>query len=77
MSERGDDGQWRRLHQLRVPTMVLSGARDRWILPANGERMAREIPGARIIMLDGLGHVPMEEDPARSVAPVAAFLREQ
>ena len=77
MSARRDDGLWRRIRLLRMPTMVLWGARDRWILPANGERMAREIPGARIIMLDGLGHVPMEEDAARSVAPVAAFLREQ
>jgi pimeloyl-ACP methyl ester carboxylesterase len=26
------------------------------------------------VMLDGLGHVPQEEDPARSVAEVRRFL---
>jgi hypothetical protein len=26
------------------------------------------------VMLDGLGHVPMEEDPEVSVAPVKAFV---
>jgi hypothetical protein len=27
------------------------------------------------VVFDALGHVPQEEDPARSVAPVKAFLR--
>jgi hypothetical protein len=26
------------------------------------------------VVLDGLGHVPHEEDPARSLVPVKAFL---
>ena len=32
------------------------------------------IAGSKLVMLDGLGHVPMEEDPAASVAPVKAFI---
>jgi pimeloyl-ACP methyl ester carboxylesterase len=64
-----------RLSQIHAPTLILWGSRDRWIPSANGEHLARDIAGARLIMLDGLGHVPMEEDPERSVAPVLAFLR--
>jgi pimeloyl-ACP methyl ester carboxylesterase len=77
MSTRSDDGAWKRTGELHVPTMILWGSADKRILPANGERAAREIPGARIIVLDGLGHMPMEEDPQRSAAPVAAFLAEK
>ena len=75
LSTRRDDGLTARLGELRAPTLILWGTLDRWILPQNGERLARDIPGAKLVMLDGLGHVPMEEDPARSVAPVVVFLR--
>lgn len=74
-SDRREDGLPERLHGVRAPTLVLWGSLDHWILPANGERLVRDIPGARLVMLEGLGHVPMEEDPSRSAAPVLAFLR--
>jgi pimeloyl-ACP methyl ester carboxylesterase len=74
-SEPRDDGLTARLHELRMPALILWGSLDRWISPLNGERLVREIPGARLVTLEGLGHVPMEEDPARSVAPVLVFLR--
>ena len=34
------------------------------------------LPDARLVVLDDLGHLPMEEDPARSLPPVRAFLCE-
>jgi pimeloyl-ACP methyl ester carboxylesterase len=74
LSGRHDDGLTARLGEIHVPTLILWGSLDRWILPPNGERLAHDLPGARLVTLDGLGHVPMEEDPARSVAPVVAFL---
>lgn len=40
-----------------------------------GAGRAREVQGANLVMLDGLGHMPMEEDPSRCVAPVVAFPR--
>ena len=69
-----DDGLWARLGEIRTPTLILWGSRDRWILPKYAGRFAAAIAGSQLVMLDGLGHVPMEEDPARSVAPVRAFL---
>ena len=74
LSNRHDDGMTTRLAEIHAPTLVLWGTLDRWILPENGPRLVHDIPGAKLVMLDGLGHVPMEEDPARSVAPVVAFL---
>jgi len=70
------DGAHARLGEIRAPTLVLWGARDRWILPKYGQRFAKDIPGARLVVLDGLGHVPMEEDPAISLAPVLELLRQ-
>jgi pimeloyl-ACP methyl ester carboxylesterase len=65
-----------RLKSLAVPTLVLWGARDRLIPPENARRFAADIRGARLVVFDGLGHVPQEEDPARTVAAVIAFLAE-
>jgi pimeloyl-ACP methyl ester carboxylesterase len=34
----------------------------------------RDIPHATLLPLPGLGHVPFEEAPAATIAPVMAFL---
>jgi pimeloyl-ACP methyl ester carboxylesterase len=62
------------VRELRVPALVLWGARDRLLQLAAGRQFASDIPGARLIVYDDLGHVPMEEDPARTAADVEAFL---
>ena len=69
-----DDGLWRRLGELHVPTLILWGSRDRWVLPKYGDRFHAAIAGSQLVMLDGLGHVPMEEDPPRTLAEVRRFL---
>ena len=63
-----------RLKTIAVPTLVLWGGADQLIPVENARRFASEIPGARVVVLDGLGHVPQEEDPVRSVAPLLEFL---
>ena len=62
------------LRDLRLPTLVLWGDRDRLIPPENAARFGRDISGSRVIIYRGLGHVPQEEDPARTAADVRAFL---
>jgi pimeloyl-ACP methyl ester carboxylesterase len=37
----------------------------------DARRFAAAIPGARLVLLSGLGHVPMEEDPAETATVVA------
>jgi len=41
---------------------------------AYGERFARDSKGSVLVSFDDLGHVPQEEDPARTVVPVEQFL---
>lgn len=64
-----------RVPDLRVPTLVLWGGKDRLIPVENGERFVREIPGSRLVVFDSLGHVPQEEDADATVVPVLQFLQ--
>lgn len=59
------------------PTLILWGTEDRLIPEPSGQRFHKEIAGSQYVVLDGLGHVPQEEDPQRSVAEVLKFLATQ
>ncbi len=63
-----------RLATLKQPTLILWGGRDRLIPPAVGAELQRRIAGSQRVVFDDLGHVPQEEDPARTVAAVQQFL---
>ncbi|NLY92834.1 MAG: alpha/beta hydrolase [Myxococcales bacterium] len=64
-----------RVATIRVPTLILWGAEDRLIPPSVGERFADAIEGSTLVVFDGLGHVPHEEDPAQTLAPLAQLLK--
>ena len=56
---------WRgRLGEIAVPTLVIHGSADPLFALGHGEALAREIPGARLLVLDGAGHVlhPADHD---------------
>ncbi len=65
----------RRIAEVQVPTLILWGGRDRLIPVEYGGLFNRDIAGSRLVVFDDLGHVPQEEDPARTVAAVKDFLR--
>ena len=53
----------RRLARITAPTLVLTGSGDRLIPPENSRRLARAIPGARLVELQGAGHAfPLERE---------------
>lgn len=62
------------INEVKTPTLILWGEKDRLIPPANARSFASAIAGSQVVVLPGLGHTPHEEDPAASVAPVKAFL---
>lgn len=51
------------LTRLDLPTHILWGRQDPVAVPAIAERLADEIPGARLTWLPHVGHYPMLEDP--------------
>jgi pimeloyl-ACP methyl ester carboxylesterase len=62
------------LKRLDVPTLLIWGARDRWVPPATAFRFQQNIRTSRLAIFDKLGHFPMEEDPRATAAAVDAFL---
>ena len=52
---------------IAVPVTIAWGDRDRLLIPRQGLRAVRAIPGARLVSLEGCGHVPMSDDPDRVV----------
>jgi pimeloyl-ACP methyl ester carboxylesterase len=62
------------IREIKVPTLILWGGRDRLIPPEYARRFAADIGGSELVIFEALGHVPHEEDPAVSVAPVRRFL---
>lgn len=64
-----------RVPEIQVPTLILWGGKDRLIPLELGERFAHDIHDSRLVVFDALGHVPHEEDPARTVAAVLPFIR--
>lgn len=65
-----------RLRAIKGPVLLLWGQKDAMIPIANAQDYLKALPDARLVVLDDLGHLPMEEDPARSLPPVRAFLCE-
>ena len=58
---------------IAAPTLVLHGAADRVVDPRNARLLADRIPGARLILLPGLGHLFFWEAPATFVEAVTRF----
>ena len=44
------------LKQLDVPALVIHGSKDVLVNPSGGRATAKAIPGARLLMVDGMGH---------------------
>jgi pimeloyl-ACP methyl ester carboxylesterase len=52
----GSDVARARLAEITAPALVIHGAEDPLFPLAHGEALAREIPGAKLLVIDGLGH---------------------
>jgi pimeloyl-ACP methyl ester carboxylesterase len=55
-----------RLSKVSTPTLVVHGDEDRLLGPGNGRQIAALIPGARLEMLEGVGHMFWWEQPQRA-----------
>jgi 3-oxoadipate enol-lactonase len=54
-----------RLGEIAAPTLVVHGTADQMLVAANGELVASLIPGSRLELLDGVGHLFFWEQPER------------
>ena len=65
---------WDRLGEVRVPVLVIHGTADRLVAAENARRLAAAIPGSRLALLDGAGHVYHSERAGEADELVLAFL---
>ncbi|MBN1178206.1 MAG: alpha/beta fold hydrolase [Anaerolineae bacterium] len=63
-----------RLKDVTAPTLILFGEHDKVVPPANAELLAQQIPGSRIVILPGAGHMFPIEAPEAAVEAITAFL---
>lgn len=64
-----------RLADIAAPTLVVHGDEDQMLPVSNGRRIAEVVPGARLEVLEGVGHMFWWEQPERSAALIAEFAR--
>jgi pimeloyl-ACP methyl ester carboxylesterase len=64
-----------RLSQITVPTLVISGDEDQIVPVENSIRLAGDIPGAELVILENCGHLPQEECPDALLEAVENFLQ--
>jgi 3-oxoadipate enol-lactonase len=63
-----------RLHQIKSPTLVITGDADRLVPPANSDILAKHIPGARLVKIPGGSHGFNFETPELFNREVLSFL---
>jgi len=66
----GAANAWRAARSLTPPTLVIWGDRDRLVDPALAPRLAAVVPGSRLLVLEGVGHVAMIEAPEETAEAV-------
>lgn len=49
------------LHRIAAPTLIIHGDMDPLVPPANGVYLATHIPGAKHLVYQGVGHIPIVE----------------
>lgn len=67
-------GTKEQLATIKVPVMIMWGEEDKLIPVSSARWFAEAIPGAKLVVYPGVGHIPMEEVPDQSAADVKAWL---
>ncbi|HEX8630423.1 MAG TPA: alpha/beta hydrolase [Catenuloplanes sp.] len=72
----GENSLWRIAARISVPTLVIGGMRDKLVDVRVPAQVARIIPDSRLLLLDGVGHVPQMEVPRVVARAIAGLLDE-
>ena len=72
--DQGLSGDAASIKNLKLPTLILWGAKDKLIPLENAKRFAADIQGSQLLVFDALGHVPHEEGAQTTVDVFKTFL---
>jgi pimeloyl-ACP methyl ester carboxylesterase len=67
---------WETAGRVRLPALIIWGREDRWLPLVFGRMLHRQMPGSRLEVLDGVGHMPQWEDPENVARLIRGFVRE-
>jgi proline iminopeptidase len=65
-----------RLDEITAPTLVLAGSEDFVFPPACQREVAEGIPDSRLVLVEGAGHDPQDEQPDVVLGAIRSFLSE-
>jgi len=71
------DDNYLNIKTLKMPTLILWGEQDLLIPLHVAEKFHQDLPDDTLVVLKNLGHTPMEEDAAQTVAVVKVFLKKK
>lgn len=66
----------KKLAALGVPALILWGRQDEFLPVDYASRFANEIPGSRLVLLEGVRHFLFEDEPERCAREIIDFLRQ-
>lgn len=69
-----DTNSTTQIKDIQQPTLILWGAEDALITTESAYRFQEDLPNDTLVILENIGHVPMEESPTESLVPVLEFL---
>lgn len=62
-----------KIKTIQKPTLIIWGDKDGLIPVQNAYLFNKDIKGSKLAILNNIGHVPMEEDPAKTAALINEF----
>jgi len=65
---------YRRLKNINTPTLILQGKKDIVVPPENGEILAEQIPGAKLVIFEKSGHAIYPHEPELFLNTLLEFL---
>lgn len=72
-----EDHYWDRIGDIKVPVLLVWGAQDRIVPMTQASKFQQALPQSQLVVYDDVGHLPMEEVPARLAQDVRAWLSAQ
>ena len=75
--ERGPRNLWKQATQVRVPTLLIWGEKDRLVDVALAPRALSAFPQSRLLVLPDVGHVAQLEQPETVARAFLALLEDE
>ena len=73
LKQLGADPVEQRVTGLATPTLIVWGANDRVLIPASADILHKLMPHSQVLMMPGIGHLPMLERPQPSAEDYLRF----